>query len=141
MEGVVHYFLEDCRYTIKNKRAISAWIINAIHQEKFLCSELNIILCSDTYLHQLNVAHLNHDTLTDIITFDYTEQNSISGDLFISIDRVKENSSEHGTSLVDELHRVIIHGILHLCGYKDKSLKDKQLMTEREDFYLSLRSF
>jgi len=102
---------------------------------------LNFIFCSDNYLLKINVEHLNHDTYTDIITFDYSKEDRISGDIFISIDRVEENAKSHKTSFENELHRVIIHGVLHLLGYGDKEPGQKAEMRQKEDFCLSLRDF
>jgi rRNA maturation RNase YbeY len=99
---------------------------------------LSFIFCSDDYLHQINVEYLHHDTLTDVITFEYTAANSdaIEGDIFISIDRIKENAAEFQVPFEVELHRIMVHGTLHLLGYSDKSPNDKALMTEKENFYL-----
>jgi len=101
---------------------------------------LNYIFCSDTYLHKINLEYLKHDTLTDIITFDYSEKKQISGDIFISIDRIKENALKFNQSTDIELNRVLIHGVLHLLGYKDKTPKEKETMRAKEDFYLTLLS-
>jgi len=101
---------------------------------------LNYIFCSDTYLHKINLEYLKHDTLTDIITFDYSEKKQISGDIFISIDRIKENAPKFNQSTDIELNRVLIHGVLHLLGYKDKTPKEKETMRAKEDFYLTLLS-
>lgn len=107
--------------------------------EKGHIGSINFIFCSDEYLFQLNQKYLKHDTYTDIITFDSSvEETEISGDIFISLERVKENSKQFSGSFVKELHRVMIHGILHLLGYKDKSPKDKEAMSGKEDYYLSL---
>jgi probable rRNA maturation factor len=109
--------------------------------EGFELEELNYIFCSDEYLHQMNLTYLNHDTLTDIITFDNSEaEQIIEGDIFISIDRVKENSEEFDVLFETELHRVLVHGLLHLFGYKDKSEREKVLMREKEEACLSLLS-
>ena len=102
--------------------------------------DINYIFCSDNYLHQINFQYLDHDTFTDIITFDQSDKDQIEGDIFISIDRVHENANERNISFVNELHRVMIHGILHLLGYNDKTPKEKQLMREKEDECLSLRN-
>ena len=108
-----------------------------IISEKFKPGEITIIFCSDDYLLDKNRAYLNHDYYTDIITFDYSENDVVSGDLFISIDRVKDNANTYGISFDNELKRVVYHGILHLCGYKDKTEKDKKEMREKENYYLS----
>jgi rRNA maturation RNase YbeY len=102
---------------------------------------LNYIFCTDNYLLQINNDYLKHNTLTDIITFDYTEGKMVSGEVFISVERVRENAALFSGSFKDELHRVMIHGILHLCGHKDKTPSAKKEMTAQEDYYLSLRSF
>ena len=141
MSANIHFFLEDIHYRIRRIRALQKWIQTSIEQEQLVAGNINIILCSDDYLHQKNVQYLNHDSLTDIITFDYSEESAVHGDLFISLDRVKDNSVDRKLRLDEELHRVIIHGVLHLCGYMDKSLKDSDIMTNKEDFYLSLRPF
>ncbi|MFV0592554.1 MAG: rRNA maturation RNase YbeY [Draconibacterium sp.] len=99
--------------------------------------DISVVFCSDEYLLKMNKEYLNHDYYTDIITFDYVEGNVISGDLFISIERVKENAEKYGSTLLKELYRVVFHGTLHLVGYKDKTDNDKNLMRSKEDFYLS----
>ncbi|MFZ5553922.1 MAG: rRNA maturation RNase YbeY [Bacteroidota bacterium] len=128
-------------FTLKNKSAIKKWIVSAIKKEKQKPGELAIVFCSDNYLLETNRKYLNHNYLTDIITFQNTENQSVSGDLLISIDRVKENAEKLKLKFSDELHRVIIHGVLHLCGYKDKSPAHKKQMTKKEDYYLNLRPF
>lgn len=102
--------------------------------------DINIIFCSDNYILDVNVKYLQHDYFTDIITFDYCEGNILSGDLFISIDSVRENALEYCTDFNEELHRVIVHGVLHLIGYDDHSEQEKKVMREKEDYYLNLRS-
>lgn len=140
--ATVNFFTEEIKYTIKNKLLLKQWIKDAIANEGLKPSEISFIFCSDEYLHKINVEYLNHDTYTDIITFDNSEdENVIAGDIFISIDRIKENAKSFLVKEVDELHRVIIHGILHLCGYLDKKPVDKKRMTEKENEYLSKRSF
>ena len=112
-----------------------------IIHEKFILSEINVIFCSDSYLLTLNKKHLAHNSYTDILTFDYrTNPKEIYGDLFISQERITENASSLNVSLDNELLRIIVHGLLHLFGYSDKSKKDKKLMRSMEDFYLSLYS-
>ena len=122
------------------KRKITNWIKETIHSEGKKSGEISFIFCSDNYLLEVNKKYLNHDYFTDIITFDYVENNIISGDIFISCDRVKENAKEFDKTFENELSRIIIHGVLHLLGYKDKVKKDKLLMTQKEDFYLALLS-
>ncbi len=135
----IQFFSEDIDFTLKNKELIRKWISHTIKAEGFKKSkELNFIFCSDPYLLSINQQYLDHNTYTDIITFDNSEEeNIISGDIFISIDRIKENATAYKVKESHELHRVMIHGVLHLCGYLDEKAKDKELMTEKEDFYLS----
>ena len=109
------------------------WIEKIISSENKHLGEINYIFCDDDYLHQINVEYLNHDTLTDIITFDYTEDNVLSSDIFISIERVSDNANDFGVTFETELLRVMAHGILHLCGYKDKTEEDSQQMRKKED--------
>ena len=112
-----------------------------IEHEKKITGNISLIFCSDQYLLKINEQYLNHDYYTDIVTFDYVENSVISGDLFISVDRVKENAGEIGVSFDEELYRVIFHGILHLCGYKDKTNAEKEMMREKEGFYLKKAGF
>lgn len=125
-------------FNLNDTSTISDWIHKVISIEGFETGEINFIFCDDDYLLNLNVAFLDHDTLTDIISFDYTMGNLISGDVYISIPRVMENASIFNTSFQNELHRVIIHGILHYCGYKDKSEDEKLIMRGKEDEYLNV---
>ncbi len=138
----VTFFEEEISYKLKNKSQVRRWITETIVAEGSKLKELNYIFCSDVYLLQINQQYLNHDTYTDIITFDNSEQEgSIVGDIFISIDRIRENAAKFNVTESDELHRVIIHGALHLLGYGDKNPADKKRMTEKEDFYLNTRAF
>jgi len=138
----IHFFEEDITYKLKKKTLVKQWITETILAEGFRLKELNYIFCSDAYLLQINQQYLNHDTYTDIITFDNSEtEKVITGDIFISIERIRENAAKYNITEADELHRVIIHGALHLLGYKDKTAVTKQKMTEKEDFYLNKRSF
>jgi probable rRNA maturation factor len=139
MAEKINFFNEDSSFTVKHKVLLRGWIRDCIKKEKYATGNINIILCSDKYLHEINVKYLNHDTFTDIITFNYSENNTISGDLFISIERVIENTGQYSNNSSDELHRVIIHGVLHLCKYNDKTISDKQRMTEKENKYLACR--
>lgn len=132
---------KDLEFTPQSPDEIKAWIVSAIHEEKKELGFLNFIFTSDKQLLSINQEYLNHDTYTDIITFDYCENNVISGDIFLSIDRIRENAETFQTPFLDELHRVIIHGVMHLCGYADKRDEDKALMSEKEDYYLTLRTF
>lgn len=120
---------------------IHEWIKGVIIHEEFILSEINVIFCSDSYLLTLNEKHLAHNYYTDILTFDYrTNPKEIYGDLFISQERITENASSFNVSINNELLRIVVHGLLHLFGYLDKSKKDKKLMRSMEDFYLSLYS-
>lgn len=132
-------FNNEIEFTLENQDNLNDWITQSIEKEQFKLGEINYVFCSDEQLLEKNIEFLNHDTYTDIISFDYTIGKLISGDIFISIDRVRENSNSFKTSFNDELNRVMIHGILHYCGYKDKSVDDKKLMRSKEDYYLSLR--
>lgn len=139
---LIHFFQEDISYTLKQKSKVREWLSNTIKDEGSRLKELNFIFCSDNYLLEINQQYLKHDTYTDIITFDNSEiQGEINGDIYISIERIRENANSYHTSEKDELHRIIIHGTLHLLGYLDKTKKDKALMTEKEDFYLAKRGF
>ena len=138
----IQFFEEDIAYKLKNKTAVRQWINETVLAEGFKLKELTYIFCSDDYLLQINQQYLDHGTYTDIITFDNSEKDKvIVGDIFISIDRIRENALKFNITEADELHRVIIHGALHLLGYKDKSAADKQKMTFKEDFYLNKRGF
>lgn len=138
----ISFFEEDISYKLKNKALVRQWIKDTIGAEGFKLKELNYIFCSDAYLLTLNQQYLDHDTYTDIITFDNSEvEGDIVGDIFISIERIRENAIKFGHSETDELHRVIIHGALHLVGYTDKSVVTKKKMTQKEDEYLAKRSF
>lgn len=117
---------------------ISEWISNAINEENKEVGEISIINCSDDYLLDINVEHLNHNFYTDVITFDYVVGDLISGDIFISEDRIVDNAKEIGVNPKDEFLRIIIHGVMHLCGYKDTTPDEKDEMTKKEDFYLKL---
>ncbi len=138
----IHFFEEDVAYKVKHKMKVKQWVTAAIIEEGFKLQELNYILCSDEYLLKINQEYLDHDTYTDIITFDNSEEEGkITGDIFISIPRIIENAGKFNVSEADELHRVIIHGALHLLGYTDKDASSKQNMTQKEDYYLAKRAF
>ena len=126
-------FNYETDFELKNESDYEAWIEAIIESEDYTEGEVNYIFCDDEYLHKINVEYLDHDTLTDIISFDYTIGNLISGDIFISIERVKENAKEYEVSFEKELLRVMSHGILHYCGYKDKSEDDSNLMRQKEN--------
>lgn len=137
----VHFFNEDVNYVLKNKTVIRSWINDTIIAEGYKLEELNFILCSDTYLLEMNKQYLNHDTYTDVITFDNSDiEETIIGDIFISIERIQENAKTFGSSTINELCRVMVHGTLHLLGYGDKGKAAKTLMTTKEDTYLATLS-
>ncbi len=139
---VIRFFEEDITYKLKNKSAVRQWITQTIQAEGYTLKELSYIFCSDSYLLQINQQYLSHDTYTDIITFDNSAHElDVVGDIFISIDRIRENAEKFNTPLYDELQRVIIHGVLHLLRYKDKTPADKKKMTIKEDYYLNKRNF
>ncbi|NNE32341.1 MAG: rRNA maturation RNase YbeY [Winogradskyella sp.] len=133
-------FNYETNFELDNERQLSNWITNTILNENCKEGEINYIFCSDDYLHQLNVEYLDHDTLTDIISFDYSVGKELHGDIYISVDRVRENALDFSTDFNEELSRVIIHGVLHFCGYKDKSKTEATEMRNKEDHYLSKRS-
>ena len=122
----------DVEPRLKHKTALKSWIKDCVLGENKKTGELNIIFCSDEHLLEMNRTHLNHDYYTDIITFDFSQDNIISGDLYISFDRLKDNAQKNKVSLVNETQRVIIHGVMHLCGYKDKTKSDAKLMRQME---------
>jgi rRNA maturation RNase YbeY len=134
-------YTSENNFKLNDKNELSKWVEFAIHQEDKDLGEINYIFCDDNYLQNINVKTLKHNTLTDIISFDYTTGNLVSGDIYISVDRVKDNAGDIGIEFRDELHRVMVHGILHYCGFNDKLNDDKQLMRSKEDYYLSLRTF
>lgn len=138
----IHFFTEDIDFVLKEKAAVRNWIKATIMSEAYALKEINFIFCSDEYLLQINREYLNHDTLTDIITFDNSEvPGKIIGDIFISVDRIRENAGKFSVAERDELHRVMIHGVMHLLGYTDKGKKEKAQMTDKENQYLGLRGF
>ena len=134
----ISFFSEDTNYFIKNRRLLTSWIKSCIALEGKKCGDVSFILCSDKHLLSINRQYLKHDYYTDVITFDYSEGDSVSGDIFISVDTVKENSILFQKEFIDELHRVIIHGVLHLCGHGDKSDEDASKMRLLEDNSLNL---
>ena len=129
-------YLYNTDFKLENEKTISSWIINVIDEEKKELGEINFYFCDDNELLESNTKYLNHEQYTDILTFDYSEKNSISADIMISVDRVQENSSIFDQKFEDELHRVIIHGILHIIGYNDKTEEEKKLMRKKEDYYI-----
>ncbi len=140
MVAAIRFFSEGIPFKIDSPRKNVSWIKEVARREKKTIKEINYIFCSDGYLLQLNQGFLNHKTLTDIITFDNSEgKNGLEGEIYISIERVQENALKFNTEFEDELHRVMIHGVLHLIGYKDKKPSEKALMRKKEEACLSLR--
>lgn len=137
---MVRYFCEDIKFEFKDKFINNRWLKMVAESEIKRIGDINIIFCSDPYILDVNLKYLQHDYFTDIITFDYCEGKTLSGDLFISIDSVRENSIFYGTEFIDELHRVIVHGVLHLIGYDDHCDDDIKVMRSKENYYLQLRS-
>ncbi len=131
-------FNYETTFRLANEADISSWVSKVIRSEGKEEGEINFIFCDDKYLHKLNVDFLTHDTLTDIISFDYSMGNELNGDIFISVERVKENARDFSVSFDEEIKRVIIHGVLHYCGYKDKTGEDEKLMRSKEDEKLKL---
>lgn len=129
---MIRYFQKDINFNLKAKRIINAWLKNIILQHNKKCKDLNIIFCPDSYILEINNQFLNHNYYTDIITFDYCEEDKLSGELYISIDTVKINSAEYNQEFLTELHRVILHGVLHLLGYDDHKKADILKMREAE---------
>jgi len=134
----IQFFSEGTSFILKNKNAIRAWLIRTISEENKKPWYINFIFCNDDYLLELNKVYLNHITLTDILTFPFAEQPEIiSGDIYISIERVVENAENFGEPKDRELRRVMIHGVLHLLGYRDKTGMEKRKMREKEDYHLN----
>lgn len=129
-------FNYETDFQLEDESAVSNWLSNVITNEARKEGEINYVFCDDTYLHKLNVEFLNHDTLTDIISFDNSVGKELHGDVFISIERVLENAKTYKVEFRDELHRVMVHGMLHYCGYNDKSEDDTNIMRDKENFYL-----
>ena len=136
---MVSYFFEDIEFKYGGRRITNAWLREVAEGESCRLGDINIIFCSDTYLLDINLQYLGHNYYTDIITFDYSEKPVVSGDLFISIDTVRANAEFYGTSFDEELHRVIVHGLLHLIGFDDHSEEDSALMRQMENKSLDLR--
>lgn len=136
---MIRYYYEDIKFEFKHKLLNNKWLRFVAQSEVRRLGDIGIIFCSDNYILDVNMKYLQHDYFTDIITFDYCEEDVLSGDLFISIDSVRDNASYYGTEFEDELNRVIVHGILHLVGYDDHTEEDQQQMRAKEDYYLSLR--
>lgn len=134
-------FNYETEFEISNESILENWVESIISSKDCETGELNFIFCDDDYLHKLNVEFLNHDTLTDVISFDNCLGKLISGDIFISVERVAENAKEYNVTFEDELHRVMIHGVLHFLGFKDKSEEDETVMRKEENHSLSLLKY
>ncbi|MCL3780190.1 rRNA maturation RNase YbeY [Prolixibacteraceae bacterium JC049] len=135
---MIEFYSEDIDFQLNNSELTEAWISKVIENHSFKLGDISFIFCTDDYLLNVNREYLQHDYYTDIITFDYVEDNVVSSDIFISIDRIKENAEEFKVSFENELNRIIIHGILHLLGFKDKEPEQKKIMTSKEDESLAL---
>lgn len=136
---MVNYYFEDTDFVFKKRRECNAWLKAVAESEIKKLGSINIIFCSDNYILDINQKYLHHDYFTDIITFDYCEGKLLSGDLFISVDSVKENSITYNTEFAQELLRVIVHGLLHLIGYDDHTPEDQSQMRDKENYYLAFR--
>ncbi len=136
---MINFHSESIDFKVTNPIKTKRWLKSVIESEGFELGEINYIFCNDEYLHKINVEYLDHDTLTDIITFDNSEDEAlIEGDIFVSIERITDNSNDFKTSFEHEFRRVIVHGILHLCGYYDKTDEDEKQMRTKEDHYINL---
>jgi rRNA maturation RNase YbeY len=131
-------FNYETNFTLDNEDAISSWLSEVIVSEGKKEGEINYIFCDDEYLFKINFEYLNHDTLTDIISFDYSVGNELNGDIFVSVERVQDNANDFKVSFIEELKRVLVHGILHYCGYKDKTEQDERVMRSKEDEKLAM---
>lgn len=138
LEETVIQFFNEFDFELENQERFKTWIHSIIDSEEKIPGEINYIFCDDHYLHDINVKYLDHDTLTDIISFDNTTGNLINGEIYISIERVNENAREFNVTFENELKRVMAHGILHFCGYKDKTSTEKELMRIKEEEKIAL---
>ncbi|MDG1715049.1 rRNA maturation RNase YbeY [Lacinutrix sp.] len=129
-------FNYENNFNLTNEIKLSKWLSSVILTENCIEGEINYIFCDDEYLHKINVEFLNHDTFTDIISFDYSTGKTLQGDIYISTERVEDNANDYKVQFYEELQRVMVHGILHYCGYKDKTPEDAKLMRAKEEFYL-----
>lgn len=136
---MIRYYCEDISFKLKDKALNNKWLKMVAASELRKIGDINIIFCSDNYILDVNMKYLQHDYFTDIITFDYCEKDVLSGDLFISIDSVRENALFYGTEFPEELNRVMVHGVLHLIGYDDHTEEDIKTMRSKENYYLDLR--
>ena len=137
---MIRQFSEDIDFKLKGVLAIKKWLKGTLENEGFTLGEINYIFCSDNYILKINKDYLNHNYFTDIITFNYNEGKKVNADIFISINTVKSNANSRKIDFDNELHRVMVHGILHLVGYNDKTSTQQIEMTSKEDYYLNLRA-
>ncbi len=136
---MINFHTESIDFKVANPIKTKRWLKSVIEAEGFELSEINYVFCNDEYLHKINVEYLNHDTLTDIITFDNSEdENLIEGDIFVSVERITDNAKDFNTTFEQEFKRVVVHGVLHLCGYYDKTDEDEKQMRAKEEHYIGL---
>ena len=136
---MISYYTEDIKFVLKGKMLNNRWLKMVVESEIKKMGDLSIIFCSDNYILDVNMRYLQHDYFTDIITFDYCEGDVVSGDLFISIDSVRENALFYGATFEDELDRVMVHGVLHLLGYDDHTPEETAVMREKENYYVNIK--
>ncbi len=137
----ISFFIENINYRLTDKNRLKSWISKVCEKESVVINSLIFVFSDDDFLLQINKKYLRHNTLTDIITFDLSDDLCLDGEIYISLDRVKDNAKKFDVKYVNEIHRVMIHGVLHLIGYNDKTPSQKRKMTAKEDYYLSLREF
>ena len=137
----IDFYFEDIEAVSIHEKLLASQINALINNELKEPGDVSVVFCSDTYLLEMNQKYLEHDYFTDVITFDYVEGNLISGDLFISLDRIRDNAGRFNTAFIEELYRVVFHGVLHLVGYNDKSEEEIRVMREKENYYLQKVDF
>lgn len=131
-------FLSVGKFSLNNESAVEACINTLVKEESRKLGDITFVFCDDNYLHKINLEFLDHDTYTDVVTFDYSVGNELVSEIYISTERVEENAKKYRETFENEIRRVMIHGVLHLCGYKDKLTEDKKIMRDKENHYLSL---
>ena len=139
-EAIIEFSSEEIDFELENEEVVIEWLQKIIERAGCVLRSLNFVFCSDDYLHRLNIEYLDHDTLTDILTFPYAEPPNIEGDIFISVDRIRDNAADFAVGFEHELHRVMAHGILHLCGFGDKTSAEQTVMRAKEDEALAILS-
>ena len=138
MSESINFFKDSTKFKLEKRRELRKWINNVVNSEKCNIEWINFVFCNDRILADMNIKYLNHNTLTDILTFSFNDKGEmISGEIYISVQRVRENASTYKVVFENELHRVMIHGILHLLGYKDSTINEKLIMRQKENFYLA----